>query len=980
MTQASKLPPAGGTEDFSSDCSDLDFATAVAGVRLRTPAELGMGSWASSVQQSCHGSAGKAARFVDLHRSDPQACHRLAEAVTILPEVGTELLGFRLLADLGEGAFGRVYLAQQGDLANRAVVLKVSPNIDDETRTLAQLQHTNIVPIYSVHRAGPLQAVCMPYFGATTLHHVLRELDGRQALPESGQEFVSTIVGRRDTIREADAGSVCSGMTAPPGLEPVVSESRCVGVGPPPNLELLQKLSYVEAVLWIGSCLADGLAHAHERGIVHRDLKPANVLLTDDGQPMLLDFNLAKDTKLGTHPASAQAGGTLPFMAPEQIEAFRSEALVLDYRSDVYSLGVILYRLLTGRPPFPSRAGSIKEVLEQMIQDRLLPPPSVRRWNPAVSPAAESIIRHCLEPDPDRRYASARQLKEDLDRQLNHLPLCHAPEPSLRERTAKWRRRHPWLASTTSVVILAGLVIAMLLGVVAIRGRRLAELDARESLNSFLEGRKAAQYLLTVRTDEPAQVDQGVQLGQRVLDTYGAPDQSVWPDPAKVRHLSEADQARLRRYGAELLVMLARGTTLRALNQGDAAARQELLAEALRLNELAESCSLAEQESRALWRQRAELMGLLGRGAEADRLKARAEATPLRSRSDRYLVAAEHAAKGRFREALPLLAEITAEDPQDYWAWFLRGACQDHLAQPTEALASYSTCIALAPQSPWAYLNRGLTYLGQGSYTQAAADLDRVIDMRPNHGEAYKSRAIAWQGLGKLPEAEADLARALELGAAPTHVHFLRAAVRDRAGDKDGARRDRADGLRRQPTDELGWLTRGYARMSAEPKAALEDFEQALKLNARSLPALQNKAHLLSKLGKNEEAARTLDRAVDAHPEFILARAGRAVLLARLGKREDAHKDVADCLANDQQPLTLYQLAGVYALTSKTHADDRKEAFRLLSAALQKGVGFEFLEMDRDLDPIRTCPEFQRLVDAARAIRGVGATAANGKS
>jgi tetratricopeptide (TPR) repeat protein len=167
----------------------------------------------------------------------------------------------------------------------------------------------------------------------------------------------------------------------------------------------------------------------------------------------------------------------------------------------------------------------------------------------------------------------------------------------------------------------------------------------------------------------------------------------------------------------------------------------------------------------------------------------------------------------------------------------------------------------------------------------------------------------------------------------------------------------------------MGWLTRGYARVNADPRAAIDDFDQALKLNVRSLAALQNKAHVLSKLGRNEEAARTLDRAVEVHPDFVPARAGRGVILARLGQREAAHKDATDCLARDNQALTLYQLAGIYALTSAKNPEDRPQAFRLLSIALQRGIGFDLLEGDRDLDPIRNSPEFQALVEAARAIR-----------
>jgi tetratricopeptide (TPR) repeat protein len=475
--------------------------------------------------------------------------------------------------------------------------------------------------------------------------------------------------------------------------------------------------------------------------------------------------------------------------------------------------------------------------------------------------------------------------------------------------------------------------------------------------------------LLTARTDDPAQIDRGIRRGRQALASYGALDRPTWPDRAALRHLSAGEQDQLRKNASEMLVLLARGVALQASNQSDSTARQELLDEALRLNERAESCRPGTRGSRALWAQRAELAGLLGRVEEANELQAVARGTPLRTAQDQYLVAAEHVARGRFREALPLVEAVTGEDSQDFWAWFLRGVCHDQLSQTTQAIACYSTCIALAPQSPWAHLNRALAYLRQQRYQQAAADLDVVIVLRPKLVEAYKHRAIARQGLKKCADAVADLTRALELGADPTHVYFLRAAVRQLAGDKEGAKKDRDEGMRRRPTDEMGWLTRGYAHMSSDPRAALADLEQALKLNPRCLAALQNKAHLLSKLGCNAEAARTLDRAVAGYPDFIPARAGRGVLLARLGKREAAHKDAVDCLARDNKPLTFYQLAGIYALTSKTNPDDRKQAFRLLSVALQKGCGFDLLETDRDLDPIRKCPEFTRLVDAARAIR-----------
>ena len=104
---------------------------------------------------------------------------------------------------------------------------------------------------------------------------------------------------------------------------------------------------------------------------------------------------------------------------------------------------------------------------------------------------------------------------------------------------------------------------------------------------------------------------------------------------------------------------------------------------------------------------------------------ARAQATPLVTAIDHYLVAAEHIARGRFQQAQPLLATATEQDPQDFWAWFLQGVCHDNLAQGSDAVASYNTCVALSPSSPWAYLNRGLAHLRQQQMPRVAAALLR---------------------------------------------------------------------------------------------------------------------------------------------------------------------------------------------------------------------------------------------------------------
>src|SRR5262249_21460421 len=119
------------------------------------------------------------------------ALRRLARARQQLPRSGDRLLDFQLVSELGRGSFSRVFLARQIHLAGRRVVLKITPQLDDEPATLAQLQHTNIVPIYSVHQAGQFQVACMPYFGSVTLARVIHDLSqSGERLPATGREFL----------------------------------------------------------------------------------------------------------------------------------------------------------------------------------------------------------------------------------------------------------------------------------------------------------------------------------------------------------------------------------------------------------------------------------------------------------------------------------------------------------------------------------------------------------------------------------------------------------------------------------------------------------------------------------------------------------------------------------------------------------------------------------------------------------------------
>ena len=157
-----------------------------------------------------------------------------------------------------------------------------------------------------------------------------------------------------------------------------------------------------------------------------------------------------------------------------------------------------------------------------------------------------------------------------------------------------------------------------------------------------------------------------------------------------------------------------------------------------------------------------------------------------------------------------------------------------------------------------------------------------------------------------------------------------------------------------------------------DPIGALADYDTALKVNPRYLTALQNKANVLAEqLGRTDEAIAALDTLLGLYPGYVPARAGRGVLLARIGKREAAHADARMALEKDRTPLNTYQVAGIYALTSRQQPDDRREALRLLESALSQGFGLDLIDKDRDLDAIRDGPELRRLVEAARARRPV---------
>ena len=336
-------------------------------------------------------------------------------------KLGPRKIGrFTILRELGQGGFGIVYLARDPTLS-RLVALKLprleilaSPELKRrflvEAQAAARLDHPNIVPIYDVGELGP---------------------DPSMGL------FIASAYCRDGSL----SGWIARQHTA---IAPRLAARLMLG-------------------------LAQGVEHLHEQGILHRDLKPSNVLLQRSASPgrssprpgltaedpvdpasivpRIADFGLAR---LMDQPADqTQSGhplGSPPYMSPEQAEGRIS---AMGPATDIYGLGAILYSLLVGRPPF--RAETPALTIRQVIEDEPVAP---RKLRPGLPRDLETICLTCLHKSPERRYASAAALREDLNRWLEGQPI-HARPVSSSERAFKWARRRPAIAALSVFLFLA---------------------------------------------------------------------------------------------------------------------------------------------------------------------------------------------------------------------------------------------------------------------------------------------------------------------------------------------------------------------------------------------------------------------------------------------------------------------------------------------------------------------------------------------
>jgi serine/threonine protein kinase/tetratricopeptide (TPR) repeat protein len=716
------------------------------------------------------------------------------------PAAGEAIGGFRLLHELGRGSHGRVFLATQPALADRPVVLKLTPAAGDEHLALARLQHTHIVPLYSAHTfpAAGLRGLCLPYFGGATLADVLGKLADRPRARRTGRDI-------RQAIRPTDS-------------EPSAGPAR----------RALDRATYVQAMCWIGACLADALAYAADRGLLHLDLKPSNVLLTAEGQPMLLDFHLARGPLRPGEPPPRWLGGTPAHMAPEHAAAVaavrdgRPVPQALDGRADVYGLGLLLVETLGAGPGderFPTRAW--------------------RRANPHVSVGLADLLAKCLAPDPADRYPSAADVASDLRCHLSDLPLRGVANRSPVERWRKWRRRRPLAlprAGLFAGAVATGAVVLTQFGRQAEQarvalgegtdylqgGRYLEAVEALKAGGALADGLPFHGDLRAQLRKQRRRATAGLaardlhDLCERVRPLYAVADlperqarvvesccRDVWAKRARLMDDFDPSTdlvAKVRSDLLDLAVLSADLHTRLAAPAAVAAAQQHALAILDEAEQLfGPSCVVA-------WEKQA-LAISLGRPAVAEAAARRAAELPPRTAWEHYTLGRAYLRTGDAAAAAAEMDHALELQPQDLWPNYYKGACAFQSGQFEDAVTAFSVCVALAPNCAWCYFNRGLALVDRGRVDAARADFNHALRLDPEMAPAALNRGVLSLRAGRPDEALADFRLALDHGANVAAVCYQSALAHLAREDKPAARESLHRALehdpRHQPAREL---------------------------------------------------------------------------------------------------------------------------------------------------------------------------------
>jgi serine/threonine protein kinase/predicted Zn-dependent protease len=763
---------------------------------------------------------------------------------------------------LGEGGMGEVWRAWDLELGRWIALkfLKVD-NLDElarfqrEARTIARLTHPNIAAIHDVGEHGGRPYLAMQLVDGKTLDEV----------PRDDRKFLVW------AVREA----------------------------------------------------AVAVQYAHEQGIIHRDLKPANIMI--EGKPghvskstqsglrryasarvYVMDFGLARDVAVASKLSQGTTVGTPAYMAPEQVR----QGEVLSARSDVYSLGVTLYEAITGQPPFSSQ--DPYELFRKIVEKD---PPSPRRLDPTIDRDLEMIVLQCLEKDPERRYASAGEFAEDLERWLDREPV-QARRSSVLYRSRKRVARNP----VTSLAVASGLLALTVAAGYVMENRaererereqseswRSAALEVSEQCRRATEAIKEAKSLRRARTSRREQ-------WERLLDEAGRLARaSIERDPTLASaHYTLGETLEAAGSWTEALAAfnhaLTRDPKLAAAWYRKGLCHLQLYMDSRAGHDHLEAVGgalagpdVAEGEHK--------LAALRSFRSYATLQSVRPEGAP------EYLAAqaAVAIAEARYEDALSLCERVLAQTQTDELVWMLQAKAKYHRRDYQGAIATLNVLIAdVMPQFAEAHALRAAAREKLKDFRGALEDSTRAIDLDPRAASAWVTRAWARNGLEDYEGTAEDAGRALELDPANVPACFARAWARERQGRLAEANVEYTRMIDRRPTFALAYTLRGWVRERLERwSEAAADYAQAIVHGQDGPEDHCNRARALLEAGDPAGAQQEFGQALERKPRdasLHVAR-GKARLATkdRSGAKDDFNHAIGidPKLASDLAPLLL---------------------------------------------------------------------------